>query len=119
MLVRLSRSVLRVALKREPVGLDMRGSIVLMRLAAVNQRTVLGAADMLDKEHMAAARPLQHEREQGRQDTSSPNHSELEQKSLRGRHVWTASMSQPARRSIWRPCALEPLTPWGAARKPM
>jgi hypothetical protein len=51
----------------------------------MNQLTVFGAAVMLDQAHMAAVRTLQYECEQGCQGTSSPNHWEFEDKSLRGR----------------------------------
>lgn len=86
MLVRLSRSVLRVALKREPVGLDMRGSIVVMRLAAVNQLAVLGAFRVLDQEHVAAARALKQESKETRKGTSPPDHCVSRRLWARTRH---------------------------------
>jgi len=54
--------------------------------SAVNQLTVLGAAAMLDQEHVAAARTLQHEREEGHQGASASNHSEFGEVPLRGDH---------------------------------
>jgi hypothetical protein len=44
---------------------------------AVNQLTVFGAAAVLDEEHVAAARTLQHEHQQCCQDARPSNHSEL------------------------------------------
>lgn len=66
------------------------GVPILTRLVrvttAMNQLTVLSAAAVLDEEHVAAARTLQQEREQGRQGASTSNHSEFGEVSNRRGH---------------------------------
>jgi hypothetical protein len=59
----------------------------LMRVTtAMNQLTVLGAAAMLNEEHVAAARTLQQQGDQGRQGASTSNHSEFGEVSHRRGH---------------------------------
>jgi len=53
---------------------------------AMNQLTVRRAAAMLNEEHVAAARTLQHERKEGHQGASALNHSEFREISLRCDH---------------------------------
>ena len=62
------------ALKRDRVGLDMRQSLVMMSLTAVDQLTMLGASGMLDQEHVTSARALQKQSEQACEDASTPNY---------------------------------------------
>jgi hypothetical protein len=47
---------------------------MVVRIAAMDQLTVLSAAGVLYEEHMTAARTLEHERQQACQDPSAPNH---------------------------------------------
>jgi len=91
----------------------MRGSIVVMRLAAVNQLTVLGALRVLDEKHMAAARALKQESKETRKGTSPPDHSVFRRLWVRTRHRQGQSMTESAPSSTVLPCALEPLTPRG------
>ena len=74
MLVGVARRFIGNAFKRNPVGLDMRGSLVAMPLAAVNQITVLGAARVLDQKHVTAARALQEQSEERCERANAPNH---------------------------------------------
>ena len=47
---------------------------VPMRIAIVDQLTMLGASRMLNQKHVAAARTLQKQSQQAREDASAPNH---------------------------------------------
>lgn len=53
------------SVKRRRLGLLLRARAMLVRVA-VNQLSVLGAARVLDQQHMTAARTLQHEHQQAR-----------------------------------------------------
>lgn len=67
------------------LGVPILTCLVLVSIA-MNQLTVRRAAAVLNEEHVAAARTLQHEREQGHQGASASNHSEFGEVSLRGDH---------------------------------
>ena len=53
------------SMKRWRLGLLLRAGAMLVRIA-VNQLSVLGAARVLDQQHMAAARALQRQYQQAR-----------------------------------------------------
>ena len=83
--VRLVRAGVGRPIKQGGHGLLIRTCLTLVSVA-MDKLPVLGAAAMLDEEHMAAARTLEHEREKGSQDTRTPNHSEFGEVSLRRGH---------------------------------
>lgn len=66
----------RVGQAIEPCRLGMRvlPRCMVMRIAAMDQLTVLGAAGMLNEEHVTATQTLENDRQYACQDTSAPNH---------------------------------------------
>lgn len=56
------------------LGIRVLPRHMVMRIAAMDQLTVLSAAGVLYEEHMTAVRTLEHERQQACQDPSAPNH---------------------------------------------
>ena len=74
MVVRLVGARARHFVDRPRVGMRMLPGGVLVRVAAVDQLTMLGTSRMLDQEHVAAARTLHKQSQQACEDASTPNH---------------------------------------------
>jgi len=74
MVVRLVGARARRSVDRRRVGMRMRPGEMLVRVAAVDQLTMLGASGMLDQEHVTSARALQKHSEQACEDASTLNH---------------------------------------------
>ena len=74
MVVRLVGARARRSVHRRGAGMRVLPGQVLVRVAAVDQLTMLGASGMLDQEHVTSARALQKQSEQACEDASTPNH---------------------------------------------
>jgi len=72
--VRLAGARVGHSANRRGVHMRMLPGHVPMRIAIVDQLTMLGASRMLDQKHVAAARTLQKQSQQAREDASAPNH---------------------------------------------
>ena len=83
------------------VGLDRGGPLgrrrgmrpVRMGFAPVHQLAVLGAAGVLDQEHVAAARTLQEQAQKPHKRARAPNHGGFYDALADGRHLQAPSMS--------------------------
>ena len=94
---------------REPVLRDL----VRMRVAVVDQGTMLGTPRVLDQQHVAAIRGLQEQPQDAGEDASAPNHWGSRKCWARRTHRLRASNAHSTQRSSGRPCALEWLTQRG------
>jgi hypothetical protein len=74
MVVRLAGARVGHSANRRRVHVRMLPGHVPMRIAIVDQLTMVGASRMLDQKHVAAARTLQKQSQQAREDASAPNH---------------------------------------------
>jgi len=80
----------------------VRGTFVMMSFSVVDQLSVLGAACVLDQEHVTAARTLQKQREHPCEGASAPNHCGSEQVSSGQEHWEALSMTESALPSTMR-----------------
>lgn len=64
----------RNAVERRPFTLGVSALRVRVRLASMDQHAMLGAADMLDQEHVTAGRALKKQADQRPERTNTSNH---------------------------------------------
>lgn len=72
--VRFIRIRIGQSIERRGLGMRVLPRRMIMSIAAMDQLPVLGAAGMLDQEHMSTARTLENQRRQADQDANVPNH---------------------------------------------